>query len=198
MHRLDPFFFAVREGKAADARFVLCVDRDGALIEEKHYLSDPAQVKFTPDAVPALRRAKAAGAFIAIISNQAGLAKGKFGMADLEAVTRTVLEACGDAIDCAINSPFHPEGTVAEFAISCDSRKPGIGMYRYLQKRYALPDVPRFMIGDKLSDLDFGSGIGGTSYLVATGYGHRDGAARGKGPEFATLADAVDEIIASR
>lgn len=177
-------------------RAILCVDRDGALIEERHYLADPAGVAFTAGAVEALRQARAARVFVALVSNQAGLAKGKFGPDALEAVHQAVAAGSQGALDCAIYCPYHASGSVAEFAQDSDWRKPEIGMYRCLQAYYSLPDVPRFMIGDKQSDLDFGVGIGGTSYLVRTGYGHKTEATQPAERVFDTLADAVAHIVA--
>src|SRR5208337_4731657 len=62
------------------------LDRDGTLIEEKHYLHRPEQVVIFPGAPAALHRLQAAGFKLFIVSNQSGVGRGYFTLADVEAV----------------------------------------------------------------------------------------------------------------
>src|SRR6266513_270001 len=62
------------------------LDRDGTLIEEKDYLSDPDQVVILPGVPQALRRLQNTGFKLFIVSNQSGVGRGYFSLADVEKV----------------------------------------------------------------------------------------------------------------
>ncbi len=154
---------------------IVFLDRDGTLIEEVGYLRDPAGVRILPGAVGALRRMAAKGYLLAVVSNQAGLARGIFTRAEMEAVHRAFLaefRKAGVVFDAVEYCPHHPEGAVAEYARECSCRKPGTGMAEEVLQRLAVPgSCPRFVVGDKLSDILFGIRLGAKTVLVETGYG---------------------------
>ena len=52
------------------------LDRDGTVIEQVHYLSDPAEVRLIPGVPEALRRLKAAGYALVIVTNQSAIGRG--------------------------------------------------------------------------------------------------------------------------
>lgn len=154
---------------------IVFLDRDGTLIEEVGYLSDPARLREIPGASDAVKRLSRAGLAVAVVSNQAGLAKGKFGEEQFEAVHRAFLErfaakgACFDAVEYC---PHHEDGTVARYRASCACRKPGTAMAERILNRLGLPSsCTRFAVGDKMSDMIMGKRLGARTILVATGYG---------------------------
>ena len=57
----------------------LFVDRDGTIIADMHYLSDPDRVSLLPGASGSLIRAKKAGCLVFLFSNQSGISRGYFG-----------------------------------------------------------------------------------------------------------------------
>ena len=65
---------------------VLFVDRDGVIIEDRHYLADPAEVALIPGAAKALARARLAGFTLVGVSNQSGIGRGRFSEAELDRV----------------------------------------------------------------------------------------------------------------
>ena len=66
-------------------RFVI-LDRDGTIIEEKHYLSDPEQVVLLPGVVNGLSRFQEAGLGLAVVTNQSGIGRGYFSWDVLEQI----------------------------------------------------------------------------------------------------------------
>jgi len=156
-------------------RGIVFLDRDGTLIEDTGYLGDPSGVRILPGAVEALRLLSREGFLLAVVSNQAGLAKGKFTEEEMESVHRRFVSAFaeeGVAFDAVEYCPHHPEGTVEAYRRACGCRKPGTGMAEKILPRLRVPDsCPRFMVGDKMSDVSMGVRLGAATVLVGTGYG---------------------------
>lgn len=151
------------------------LDRDGVLIEEEDYLCDPERVRLCSGAVEAIKLAHSVGRKVFLISNQAGLAKGKFKMEDLKAVHAKVEELLaeqGVALDGYYYCPHHAKGIVPEYTRECSGRKPGPGMILKAAEEHDLDVKNSFMIGDRLTDLEAGVNAGCSAVaLVRTGYG---------------------------
>jgi len=145
---------------------VILLDRDGVVIRDRGYLSDPAGVELVPGAGDALAGARKAGWFLAGISNQSGLGRGLFDPRDLASVMRRLdeeLEACRAPLDAFAYCPHAPgEG--------CSCRKPEPGLLAELGILAGL-DHRSWVVGDKLSDVELGLGLGMRAVLVMTGYG---------------------------
>ncbi len=157
---------------------IVFLDRDGTLIDEVGYLRDPAKVRILPGVTEALRRMVAKGYLLAVVSNQAGLARGKFTRAEMESVHRMFVAAFrmeGVAFSAVEYCPHHPEGTVSEYRKACLCRKPGTASAEAILRRLAVPDsCPRWVVGDKMTDIQLGVRLGARTVLVATGYGARE------------------------
>lgn len=151
------------------------LDRDGVVIEEENYISDPGRVRLCEGIVPALKALHDADYLLVVVSNQSGIARGLFTMKALEAVQARVdklLKAEGVAIDAWYNCPHHPKGSIPEYSIDCDCRKPRPGMLLKAVKDLSLKIDRCFMIGDKISDIEAGFNAGCRSAaLVLTGHG---------------------------
>ena len=154
---------------------IVFLDRDGTLIEDAGYLRDPDGVRILPGAADALRRLAENGRFLAVISNQSGLARGKFTRNEMYAVHMAFLAAFreqGVIFDAVEYCPHHPEGVVGEYRKACSCRKPGVELAENVLRRLNIPEAyPRWMVGDKLSDIEFGMRINARTVLVETGYG---------------------------
>jgi len=161
-------------------RGIVFLDRDGTLIEEIGYLRDPADLRILPGVGEALRRLSREGFLLAVVSNQAGLAKGKFSGGEMEAVHREFAAAFareGVVFDAVEYCTHHPEGVVEAYRRSCRCRKPGTRMAERILRRLRVPDsCPRFLVGDKMSDVLMGIRIGAATVLVGTGYGNEENA----------------------
>jgi D-glycero-D-manno-heptose 1,7-bisphosphate phosphatase len=161
-------------------RGIVFLDRDGTLIEEAGYLRDPADLRILPGVGEGLRRLSREGFLLAVVSNQAGLAKGIFSAGEMEAVHREFVAAFareGVVFDAVEYCPHHPEGAVEAYRRACRCRKPGTWMAERILRRLRVPDsCPRFLVGDKMSDVLMGIRIGAATALVGTGYGNEENA----------------------
>jgi D-glycero-D-manno-heptose 1,7-bisphosphate phosphatase len=144
------------------------LDRDGTIIEDKNYLRHPDQVVLLPGAAEALKSLARAGFKLFIVSNQSGVGRGYFSLADVEKVNQRLLSELGrqgvefQKIYIAPEAPNQPSrGRKPSPQFLLDARDEfGIGLKR------------SYMIGDKLSDLECGWKAGvGQCLLVRTGYG---------------------------
>ena len=157
---------------------IVFLDRDGTLIEETGYLSDPRKVKEIPGAAESLLRLSRKRFALAVVSNQAGLARGKFGEEQREAVHRAFVElfrAKGIEFDAVEFCPHHPEGVVEKYRAACDCRKPSPGMAVKVLARLGKPaSYTMWIVGDKMSDILMGRNLQAKTVLVATGYGESE------------------------
>jgi len=151
------------------------LDRDGVLIEEENYLSDPEKVRLCHGAAEAIRALRAAGYAIVVVSNQAGVARGYFkieSIASVEAAIAALLAKEGVSVDAWHYCPHHPKGKIPEYSIDCDCRKPAPGMLLKAAKEMGLDLSASMMIGDKLSDVEAAFNAGcQKAALVRTGHG---------------------------
>src|SRR5207245_10949505 len=85
------------------------VDRDGTIMEDCDYCSDPKDVKIFPGVPEALRRLRAKGFNLIIITNQSGIGRGLFTIEQYHAVEEEVLRQLGDGLIDA--GDFCPDGT---------------------------------------------------------------------------------------
>jgi len=157
---------------------IVFLDRDGTLIEEMGYLSDPALLREIPGAAEALNRLDREGYVLAVVSNQAGIAKGKFREDQMEAVHKAFVEyfrARGVEFDAVEYCPHHPGGVVERYRRVCGCRKPAPGMAEKVLQRLAVPPSCRiWVVGDKMSDILMGKRLKAETILVATGYGEKE------------------------
>lgn len=153
---------------AESARAVF-LDRDGTLIVEKDYLADPDLIELVPGAVEALHRLREAGYRLVVVTNQSGIARGLYTLADYRAVEarlEQILAEQGIRLDAVFFCPHHPDHSGP-----CDCRKPGLGMYREAARKLGIDLAASVYVGDRLKDVQPGMTLGGRSILVRTGYG---------------------------
>ena len=142
-------------------------DRDGTLIYDYGYLSDPAKVRPYKCAPAALALLQKAGYHFFIVSNQSGIGRGYFTEKEARAVNRRVRELLHPArFDEVAFCPHAPEE-------HCSCRKPLPQLGKQLIQKYRIDPAHSFMIGDKKSDVDFGHAIGCKSILVLTANGKK-------------------------
>lgn len=137
------------------SRKAIFLDRDGVINVDSGYGHKPEDFQFVPGAVEFLQQRQAEGWRLVILTNQAGVAKGKFSLAVAEDYHRYIvgrLKAEGVAILASALCPYHQEGSVAAYRGASILRKPQPGMALSLasEQRLALPHS--IMIGDKDSD----------------------------------------------
>ena len=144
------------------------LDRDGTLIVEKNYLHRPDDVELFPGAGAALKKLAAAGFKLIVVTNQSGIGRGYFTLADAERVNaRISAEFARDGVGfektyIAPEAPGQPSR----------GRKPSPQFLFDARDEFDLDLAQSFMIGDKLIDLECGWNAGvKKSILVRTGYG---------------------------
>ena len=144
------------------------LDRDGTLIAEKNYLHRPEDVEIFPGAGAALKKLAAAGFKLFIITNQSGIGRGYFTLADAEKVNEHLCrEFARDGVQfgkiyIAPEAPDQPSR----------GRKPSPQFLFDARDEFGLNLAESFMVGDKLIDLECGWNAGvKKSILVRTGYG---------------------------
>jgi D-glycero-D-manno-heptose 1,7-bisphosphate phosphatase len=153
----------------------LFVDRDGTIIREAEYLSDPDAVELLPGAADALRAFARAGYAVIVVTNQSGIARGLYGEAEYRAVAAEVerqLAEAGVEVAGAYHCPHHPDYTGP-----CDCRKPAPGLFLRAAREHGLRLDGSIFVGDRLRDVQPGLAAGGRAFLVRTGYGAEEEAA---------------------
>ena len=147
------------------SRRAVFFDRDGTLMEETHYCSDPAQVRVFEGAGDALDLLRAAGFAVVVVSNQSGIGRGFFTVEQYRAVEAEFLRQIGAGrID---RSYFCPDAPGAPSIC----RKPEPGMLLAAARDLDLDLVQSWMVGDKAGDIECGRRAGTRTILVRTGYG---------------------------
>src|SRR5438093_823719 len=179
----------------ADGSRAVFLDRDGTIIEDPGFLHEPDKVKLLPGAAEAIRRLNDGGYRVIIVTNQSGIARGRFTVADYEAVQQrlgALLAAHGARLDGAYLCPHHPQLTGP-----CDCRKPGLKLFRDAQAAFDIDFAQSWWVGDRLSDVQPARVLGGHGVLVTTGEGNlHQGQARALGVMVVPdLAAAADEIV---
>jgi D-glycero-D-manno-heptose 1,7-bisphosphate phosphatase len=146
------------------------LDRDGTLIAEKNYLHRPEDVEIFPGTAQALKKLSAAGFKLLIITNQSGIGRGYFTLADAENVNQHLCREFArdgvpfEKIYVAPEAPDQPSR----------GRKPSPQFILDAGGEFGLDLAACYMIGDKLIDLECGWNAGvKKSILVRTGYGRK-------------------------
>jgi len=156
------------------ARPAAFLDRDGVINVDHGYTYRPEHLEFTSTAVEAIGLLNKAGYRVLVVTNQSGVARGLYGLAEVEAFHAHINAALADAgahIDAFYYCPYHPQGTVAEFAIEHEDRKPGAGMIRRAMRDWNVRLEGSFLIGDKPSDAESAAAAGIPSLLIPANTG---------------------------
>ena len=182
-------------GEAEGRSPAVFVDRDGTIIREREYLSDPAGVELLPGAVEGLRAFRDAGFAVVIVTNQSGIARGYYDEGQYAAVQRRLVELLGGAgvpVLASYHCPHHPAHTGP-----CDCRKPAPGLFLRAIAEHGLDPRRSVWVGDRLRDVEAAGDLGGRAALVRTGYGAGEAASAPAWVEVvANLADAAKRLMA--
>src|SRR6059036_1608289 len=139
------------------------VDRDGTIIEDRDYCSEPKDVKVFPGVPEALRRLKSNGFKLFIITNQSGIGRGLFRVEQYRAVEGEVLRQLGDGL---IDATYFCPDVPGQHS-SC--RKPAPGMIVEATREHQIDLFGSFLIGDKEIDIECGHNAGVRTIRVKTG-----------------------------
>jgi len=145
----------------------VALDRDGTIIQEHHYLSNPEEVELIPGAAEGLSKMQAIGLALVVVTNQSGINRGYFDLGRLKLIHQRLGELLsieGVHLSGVYFCPHRPED-------GCRCRKPETGMLESAAQDLDLNPLECVVIGDKASDIEMGRRIGATTLLVRTGYG---------------------------
>ena len=161
-------------------RPALFLDRDGVIVVERDYLSDPADVALEKGAAELMRWARDGDIALVCPTNQSGIARGRFGLKALEAVEAEIARQLADrdtAFDLVVACPFHPDFTPGYGEEEARWRKPGPAMLELAEKMMEIDLAASWLVGDKTSDVEAAraAGLRGAVHVL-TGHGksHRD------------------------
>lgn len=160
--------------KTRKGRRGVFLDRDGTLIKDKDYLKDPAEVVLERGAAEAVARLNEHGFAVILVSNQSGVARGYYTVADVAAVHHRLEELLAEGrarLDAMYYCPHYPEGAVGEYRKTCSCRKPATGLLRRASEEWNIELTGSYMIGDKLTDMEAAGREGLIGILVQTGNG---------------------------
>ncbi len=155
-----------------DARAVF-LDKDGTLIEDVPYNTDPHRVRLSPRSGEGLRALCAAGYRLFVVSNQSGVARGRFpeeALAGVERRVRELLGGIGVPLSGFYYCPHHPDGKVARYATACSCRKPRPGLLLRAAEEHRLDLARSWFVGDILDDVEAGRRAGCRTVLLNNGH----------------------------
>jgi D-glycero-D-manno-heptose 1,7-bisphosphate phosphatase len=139
-------------------RAAVLFDRDGVLNIDHGYVGEPERLEWTPGARQAVAALNRCGVLAIVVTNQSGVARGLFDLADVEALharMQTDLAAVGAHIDAFYLCPYHAEARVEAFRHpDHPDRKPNPGMILRAIADWNIDPTRALVIGDKDSDLE--------------------------------------------
>jgi D-glycero-D-manno-heptose 1,7-bisphosphate phosphatase len=172
---------------------VVVLDRDGTLVIDRGYLSDPDGLEFEPGAAAGLQWLYSHGYRLVVASNQSGVGRGLFTLerlASMHARLNAMVEALGARLERIYCCPHAPDA-------GCACRKPAPGLLLRAASDLGFKPEWAVVIGDKESDVEFGRLAGATTIRIAADRSETPGGIR---PDFvaATLLEAAQIITRRR
>lgn len=176
------------------ARAVIFLDRDGTLNVDRGYVHRPEDWEFTDRAPEALRELREAGYAIALVTNQSGIGRGYFTLDDVQVLHEYVqqrLAEHGVCLDAIAVCPHAPDD-------GCACRKPRTGLARQIEAQLREPVFydRSWVIGDKLSDLEFGRALGTQVALLRSRYWDEDQLPDASALISVSLYESAEAVIA--
>ena len=153
-------------------RPAIFIDKDGTLLDDVPWNVDPLKMRLAPGALDALRLFSWLELPIFVISNQSGVALGKFGeraLDQVEARLREFAAEAGASFTDMYWCPHHPQGIVPEYTRACDCRKPAPGLLLRAAREHDIDLSQSWFIGDILDDVEAGHRAGCRSVLIDNG-----------------------------
>lgn len=157
---------------------IIILDRDGVInADSPDFIKSPAEWLAIPGSLAAIALFNRNGHRVVVASNQSGVTRGYFSVADLLAIhhkMQTAVTQAGGHLDGVYFCPHRSED-------HCPCRKPGSGMLQQIASDFAV-DLTRegLLIGDSLRDIQAAQTVGCKAILVKTGKGSQT-LARGEG-----------------
>lgn len=169
-------------------RFAI-LDRDGTVIRERNYLSNPDEVEIYPTALEGIKGLQAMAIGVVIVTNQSAVGRGMIDLARLDEIHQRMFDLMSEhdvAVDGIYSCPHHPDD-------DCSCRKPKPGMVLQAAREHDFDPAKALYFGDKPCDIDLGNRLGGTTFLVRTGYGKEYEHQKGLGANH--IVDSIQDAL---
>jgi len=138
------------------------LDRDGTIIEDGNYLSDPKDIKPMPGVFQALALLQEKGYKLVVVTNQSGFARGFFTQEQYDAVTTRLVEVFASrniVFEAVLHCPHHPDD-------NCLCRKPNTGMLLSGAAMVGAELRDCIMIGNWATDIEAGRKAGCRTFWI--------------------------------
>ncbi|MEO1200143.1 MAG: HAD-IIIA family hydrolase [Pseudomonadota bacterium] len=152
-----------RSGTIEAGRPALFLDRDGTMIEDPGYLSDPSGIRLIDGAIDAARRFHDAGYVLVVVTNQSGIGRGLYDWDAFHRVQDALFDAWqagGASWDLELACPHHPTAGQGAYLRDDPWRKPAPGMILYARDLLSLDLATSVIVGDGVRDVDAGARAG--------------------------------------
>jgi histidinol-phosphate phosphatase family protein len=139
------------------------LDRDGTIIVDHGYVGTVDRVEFIEGSIEAIVALNRAGIPVAVVTNQAGVARGFYGIEDVQQVHKHMIAELarqGGHIDLWLFCPYHPDGTVESFTRTSADRKPAPGMALAAAEALDLDLSASWVVGDSSADVGLARSVG--------------------------------------
>ena len=153
------------------------IDRDGTVNEQMGYINHISRFVLLPGVSKAIKLLNSHQYLAIIVSNQSGVARGYYpiGLVDeVHAHMETLMGKEGAFVNGIFFCPHYVKGSVPEYSIECDCRKPGTGLIEKAKKAFDIDMDNSYVIGDRYSDIELALRLDVKGILVTTGYGQGD------------------------
>ena len=174
------------------------LDRDGTIIVDHGYVGSVDRVEFIDGAAEAIASFNRAGIPVAVVTNQAGVARGYYGLDDVPIVHHHIAERLaehGAHIDLFLYCPYHPDGVVGHFARTSEDRKPRPGMAMAAAEALDLDLAASWVVGDRPEDIGLAEAVGASAIYL--GPEHPSGRGVWSFPSLAAAAPFILERVAA-
>ena len=155
------------------AKPAVFIDRDGVINVDHGYVHDEHDFEYIDGVFEATKALKDQGYMLVLVTNQSGIARGKFSEERFLSLTQWMdwnFVDHGVEFDGFYYCPHHPEEGIGEYKQDCDCRKPKPGMFISARDFLKIDMEKSVMIGDKAEDMMAAEAAGvGTKILVRTG-----------------------------
>jgi D-glycero-D-manno-heptose 1,7-bisphosphate phosphatase len=150
----------------------LFLDRDGVINVDYGYVHRAEQCVFVDGIFDLVRAANEAGYVVAVVTNQAGIARGLYDEAQFHAFMdwmRGEFVRHGVRLDRVYHCPHHPDVGGDALRMTCACRKPEPGMLHRARDEFDLDMAASLLVGDKESDIEAARRAGvGRSFLLSS------------------------------
>lgn len=164
--------FRIRARSNTMRRPAIFLDKDGTLLADVPHNVDPLLMRLAPGARDALRIFAELDLPLYVISNQSGVAMGKFSIDALDIVNKRLHELvrdCGAMLSGIYWCTHHPDGSVAPHNRLCNCRKPAPGMLLRAAREHGIALEESWFAGDILDDVEAGNRAGCRTLLIDNG-----------------------------